>query len=334
MLSSLLDRATSSCINHRCEEAVDLLEEAVRLQPANSDLHYRLGICHSGGCRHNSLTNPDLAVGYLRQALSLTASSKDSLVCAGILDALGNAYAYSRQLPKEVRLEAALECHRTAAELYLSRNQLDDWAREEYNQGNAWCELPEEEYPDKWQQAIMHYEQALRERTKDKNPLRYAATMQNLGTAYRQIGSGDKTANVLKATDCYRRALQVYDLAGFPAQNAALHNNFGNAYLSLAVTDERIRRRCARRALEHLDRALRVRTRAEYPIDFAVTQYNRGQAFLLLVGDNPKDGYVKAVGCFQEAHDCFLLCGHAKSAKGARRQVQRVRQLAANHNHH
>jgi tetratricopeptide (TPR) repeat protein len=334
MLNSLLDRATSSCINLRCEEAVDLLEEAVRLQPANSELHYRLGICHSGGCRHNSLTNPDLAVEYLRQALSLTASSKDSLVCAGILDALGNAYAFSRQLPKKVRLEAALECHRTAAELYLSRNQLDDWAREEYNQGNAWCELPEEEYPDKWQQAILHYEQALRERTKDKNPLRYAATMQNLGTAYRQIGSGDKTANVLKATDCYRRALQVYDLAGFPVQHAALHNNFGNAYLSLAMTDERIRCRCAHRALEHLDRALRVRTRAEYPVDFAVTQYNRGQAFLLLVLDQPKDGYVKAVGCFQEAHDCFLLCGQAISAKAARQQVQRVRQLAANHNHH
>ena len=125
MLSSLLDRATSSCIKHRCQEAVDLLEEAVRLQPANSDLHYRLGICHSGGCRHNSLTNPDIAVEYLRQALSLTASSKDSLICAGILDALGNSYVYSRQLPKKVRLEAALECHRTAAEIYLSRNQMD-----------------------------------------------------------------------------------------------------------------------------------------------------------------------------------------------------------------
>jgi tetratricopeptide (TPR) repeat protein len=332
MMSSLLDRATTSCLHHRCEEAVDLLEEAVRLQPANSELHYRLGICHSGGCRHNSITNPDLAVGYLRHALSLTVSAKDSLICAGILDALGNAYAYSRQLPKKARLEAALECHRTAAQLYLGRNQLDDWAREEYNQGNAWCELPEDEYPEKWEQAIKNYENALRIRTKDKNPLRYAATLQNLGTAYRQITTGDKTANVLMATDCYRRALQVYDLSSFPVQYAALHNNFGNAYLSLAITNEDVRIRCAQHALEHLDRALRVRTRAEYPADFAVTQYNRGQAFLLLVEEDPQTGYVKAVGCFQEAHDCFLLCGHAKSAKSARQQVQRVRQMAAARN--
>jgi len=333
MFDSLLDKATTSCSSHRCEEAVDLLEEAVRLQPANSELHYRLGICHSGGCRHNSITNPDLAVGYLRHALSLTASSKDSLICAGILDALGNAYIYSRQLPKKARLEAALECHRTAAELYLSRDRLDDWAREEYNQGNAWCELPEEEYPDKWQQAIMHYEQALRVRTREKNPLRYAATLQNLGTAYRQLKMGDKAANVLKATDCYRRALQVYDLSSFPVQHAALHNNFGNAYLSLAMADDRIRSRCAHYALAHLERALRVRTRAEYPADFAVTQFNRGQAFLLQVAEDPQESYVRAAVCFQEAHDCFLLCGHAKSARAARQQVQRVRLLAANHNH-
>lgn len=333
MLDSLLDKAAASCTHHRCEEAVGWLEQAVRLQPANSDLHYRLGICHSGGCRHNSQTNPDLAVEYLRHALSLTASSEDALICAGILDALGNAYVYSRQLPKKARLEAALECHRTASGLYLSRDQLDDWAREEYNQGNAWCELPEDEYPEKWQQAIMHYEQSLRVRTREKHPERYAATLQNLGTAYRQLKAGYKFANVLKATDCYRRALQIYDLSTFPAQYAALHNNFGNAYLSLAMTNEAIQHRCALHALEHLDRALRVRTRAEYPEDYAVTQYNRGQAFLLLITDDPQDGYVKAVACFQEAHDCFLLCGHAVSAKAARQQVQRVRQMSANHNH-
>lgn len=247
MVNSLLDRATERCINHHCEEAVSLLEEAVRLQPANSELHYRLGICHSGGCRRNSLTNPDLAVEYLRRALSLTAESKDSLICAGILDALGNAYVYSRQLPKKARIEAALDCHRTAAALYKSKDQLDDWAREEYNQGNAWCELPEEDYPEKWERAVMHYEQALQVRTREKDPLRYAATMQNLGTAYRQLNTGDRTANVIRATDCYRRALRVYDLSAFPVQHAALYNNFGNAYLSLAMTDEKVRRSCALR---------------------------------------------------------------------------------------
>jgi tetratricopeptide (TPR) repeat protein len=331
MFGTLLDRAAESCVNHRCNEAVGLLEEAVRLQPANSDLHYRLGICHSGGCRLNSFTNADVAVEYLRQALALTAASNDSLICAGILDTLGNAYVCSRQLPKKARLEAALDCHRAAASLYRSRGQLDDWAREEYNQGNAWCELPEEEYPEKWQQAILNFEQALQVRTRDSNPFRYAATMQNLGTAYRQLKTGDKAANMMKAATCYRRALEIYDLSTFPVQHAALYNNLGNAYLSLAMTGEKIRRRCVRHALDHLDRALCVRTRGEYPADYAVTQYNRGQAFLLLAVENRRDSYINAVACFQEAHDCFLLCGQAKSARSARQQVQRIRRLAANH---
>ena len=333
MLTSLLERAEDNCMQHRCEAAVDLLEEAVRLQPSNPDLHFRLGVCHSGGCKFNSLTNPDLAVEYLRRALALTAPSDDSLICAGIIDALGNAYVYCRKLPKQARIEAALDCHRAAATLYLSWNQLDDWAREEYNQGTACCELPEDKYPEKWKHAIFHYEQALKVRTREKDPLRYAATMQNLGTAYRQLKSGDKATNARKATDCYRCAMEVYRLSTFPVQRAALHNNVGNAYLALAMADEKDRVRHARRALGHLDRSLRVRNRADYPVDFAVTQYNRGQAFLMLANEDPQDSYVKAVACFQEAHDCFLLCGQARSAKAARQQVQRVRLLASSHNH-
>jgi tetratricopeptide (TPR) repeat protein len=191
--------------------------------------------------------------------------------------------------------------------------------------------LPEEEYPDKWQEAITLYELALQVRTRAKNPLRHAATLQNLGTAYRQLKTGDKVANLLKSANCYRRALQIYDVSTFPMQHAALYNNLGNAYLSMAITDEKTRDRCARRAIRHLDRALRIRTRADHPDDYAVTQYNRGQAFLLLASDDPQASFVAAVACFQEAHDCFLLCGHAKSAKSARQQVQRVRLLAANH---
>lgn len=332
MSNSLLERATDKCTRHRCAEAVSLLEKAVRSQPANSDLHFRLGVCYSGGCCQNDVTNPDMAVEYLRRALSLTACSDDPLLCAGILDALGNAYVYSRQLPKKGRIEAALDCHRTAAELYKSHNQLNDWAREEYNQGNAWCELPEEDYPEKWEHAIHHYEQALEVRTLEKDPQRHAATLQNLGTAYRQLGTGDKVANVTRAAECYRRALEVYDASAFPLQHAALYNNLGNAYLSLAATGEQTRCSYALTAIEHLDQALRIRTRGDHPADYAITQYNRGQAFLLLAKDNPQASYVNAVACFQEAHDCFLLCGHAKSAKLARQQVQRVRRLAANHN--
>ena len=301
----------------------------MRLQPANSDLYYRLGICHSGGCRDNSLTNPTVAIEYLRNALSLTAPSDDSLLCASILDTLGNTYVTARRMPRKARLLAAIDCHGAAASLYQSRAQLEDWAREEYNLGNIWCEMPEDDYPDKWQQAIRHYEQALKVRTRERNPRCHAATLQNLGTAYRRLPDGNPVVNIMKAARCYRRALEIYDRKSSPEQYAALRNNLGNAYLSLAMVGGRNRQRCARHALEHLNRSLDVRTRAEFPVDYAVTQYNRGQAFLLLADGDPEACFLQATACFQEAHDCFLLGGHAKSARTARQQVQRVRLMAA-----
>ena len=56
---------------------------------------------------------------------------------------------------------------------------MDDWAREEFNQANIWCDLPEGNFPEKWPEAIHHYENALRVRTKPADPKRYAATMMN-----------------------------------------------------------------------------------------------------------------------------------------------------------
>ena len=38
MRSTLWDKIARSCTHHRCEETVDLLEEALRLQPANSSM--------------------------------------------------------------------------------------------------------------------------------------------------------------------------------------------------------------------------------------------------------------------------------------------------------
>ena len=57
---------------------------------------------------------------------------------------------------------------------------IEDWAREEFNQANCWCELSEREYPPQWAEAIHHYENALQVRTDAKDPKGYAATMMNL----------------------------------------------------------------------------------------------------------------------------------------------------------
>jgi hypothetical protein len=70
-MQSLVEEAERKCDQQQCEDAIGLLEEAVRIQSGKAQLHYQLGFCHSGGCRRHSLTDPDMAVEYLRHALSL-----------------------------------------------------------------------------------------------------------------------------------------------------------------------------------------------------------------------------------------------------------------------
>ncbi len=296
MLDQVLKDAAGCCTEERCEEAVALLEEAVRIQPGNPGLYYRLGACQSGGCRAHAAANPQLAIEYLRHALSLSGSPAASALRARVLDTLGNLYG------RDGRNEEALECHTGAAALYWSRGELEDWARAEFNLANACCDL------EKWAEAITHYQHALEIRTRECQPVRYAATLENLGTAWRQSG------NVLKALDCYRRALHVYTAAVFPAQNAGLHNNIGNAWLSLEG------QRNARRALRHLNRSLALRARSGP--DYAATQFNRGQAFLRL-GD-----MTAAAGCFREAYTCWTACNRTTQAEMALRELERIGAMA------
>jgi tetratricopeptide (TPR) repeat protein len=298
MLDRVLENAARCCTEERCEEAVDLLEQAVRLQPGNPGLYYRLGACQSGGCRAHAEVNAPLAIEYLRHALSLSNGPAASALRARVLDTLGNLYG------RTGRSEEAAECHAGAAALYRGRGELEDWARAEFNLGNVCCEL------EKWAEAITHYEHALEVRTRDCQPARYAATLDNLGTAWRQLPSGDRSGNILKALDCYRRALRVYTAAVFPVQNASLHNNIGNAWLSLEG------QRNARRALRHLNRSLALRAPTGH--EYAATQFNRGQAFLRL-GDQ-----VAAAGCFREACACWTTCNQTSHAEMALRQLERI----------
>ena len=320
-LQSFCEEAERKCGQQQCEDAIRLLEEVVHIQSDSAQLYFQLGFCRSGGCRQHSLTSPDVAVEHLRQALSLAKTSREPLLRAKILETLGNTLVESHSGSQLDRLREALACHREAAQIFQDRNLLDDWAREEFNQANTLCDLPESEFPDKWAQAIGHYENALRVRTRAKDPKRFAATMMNLGTAFRLLPSGAKTDNVLKSVQCYRRALRVYTLQASPAQYATLCNNLGNACLSYPARDDRSLKRHARQAINHFQRALGVWNSQENPCRRALVQYNRGCAYLRLAA---REDVARAVGCLSEACEGSMPCGRPDIAAMARAQLEKI----------
>ena len=326
-LNSWLQKATGQCREHQCEACIATLVEAVPAEPHNCAIHFQLGICCGGTCRVHLQTSPEIALTYLRLALTLVNPSEQMKERAQILSAMGNTWLISGQESHAVRLQAAISCFKDAARTYLGFGNLEAWAREEYNLGNSYCELPEETTPGKWEEAISHYQSALQIRTKERDRIRFAATQENLGTAYRGLSAGDKAVNVRRAIICYRQALRVFTPSEFPTQNAALHNNLGNAYASFPSGDFAERGKNMRRALRHFDRALRIRNRVSFPCDYAVTQFNRGGTFLRLALDapHPQQYLRSAQFCFREAGSGFAQAGQVARTRAAQEQAEQVR---------
>jgi tetratricopeptide (TPR) repeat protein len=190
------------------------------------------------------------------------------------------------------------------------------------------CELAETGDPSMWEQAVRHYSSALCVRTEKVDPVRFAATAHNLGTAYRELPSGDRAANLRNAIGCYCTAFRVYIGAHLAEKCADLHNNLGNAYLNLpdppAAPCKNIRR-----ALRHYALALRVRTKKNRPCDYAVTQFNRGQGYLLLAACDCVGNVQPAATCFREALDGFLLCGDGTNAEMVTRRLADLERLSS-----
>lgn len=304
--------AAKQCAQQACESAIEQLESALTLQPGNAELSHQLGICYSGSCRLHRLVSLPLAIEYLKHAVSLVGHHAPQGVRARYLDSLGNALRSQHQFGE------ALSPLTEAGSLYKQLNAVDDWARTEFNLGNVCCDLAEAGQCPMWNEAVQHFLVSLHVRTEESDPLRFAATMQNLGTAYRHLvdNSPKNAANVLR---CYRTALRIYRRNGRSDKCADVHNNLANAYLTLPEPQPSSCRN-VRRALRHYLLALEVRTRTDKPHDYAVTQFNCGQAYLRLARCDPASTRQAAV-CFQEAFDAFVASGDLDGAGHVRKQA-------------
>lgn len=275
-----VESAEMACVQEECEEAIGLFERAIWEQSGNYNLYFKLGLCYSGGCRQHANVSAEMAATYLRQALRLLGGA-DSSKRAPILDALGNALSQTAGASRTEALREAIAVQVESAGIYRSEGESDDWARVEFNLGNSLCELAETAGEDHWWEAVSHYEEALQVRTREKDPERHAALLENLGSAYRHV-------DARHAIDCYRRALQICRRLDDPERCAAIENNLGNAYLSLPETDRRMAIRNARSALQHFDRALRLKAPDTDAAVYAIAEGNRDRARWRLSRIQPK----------------------------------------------
>ncbi len=151
------------------------------------------------------------------------------------------------------------------------------------------------------EEAVAAYREALKERTRERVPLDWAMTQNNLGTALRCLGERESgTQRLEQAVATYREALKEYTRERFPLGWAMTQNNLGNALGTLGERESGKAR--LEEAVAAYREALKEYTRERVPLDWAMTQNNLGNALSALGERESGTGRLEeAVAAYREA---------------------------------
>ncbi len=127
------------------------------------------------------------------------------------------------------------------------------------------------------QRSIDIYDRALADYPRERAPLDWAATQNNLGNALATLGERESgTAQLDEAVAAYREALKEYTCERAPLDWAMTQDNLGNALETLGERESGTAR--LNEAVAAHREALKERTRERAPLGWAGTQNNLGNA--------------------------------------------------------
>jgi tetratricopeptide (TPR) repeat protein len=230
--------------------------------------------------------NLELAIDCYQQALQVRTQAALPQDWAMTQNNLGTAYQDRILGDRAENLELAIDCYRQALQVYTQAALPQDWAMTQNNLGTAYQKRILGDRAENLELAIDCYRQALQVYTQAALPQDWAMTQNNLGTAYQKRILGDRAENLELAIECYQQALQVYTQAALPQDWAMTQNNLGNAYKERILGDspeERLRQRAKNLelAIDCFQQALQVHTQQAFPREWAKTQNNLGEAYIL-----------------------------------------------------
>ena len=151
------------------------------------------------------------------------------------------------------------------------------------------------------EEAIVSYRETLEHYTRERAPLDWAKTQNNLGNALRSLGERESgTERLEQAVAAYRQALQERTRERVPLDWAMTQNNLGNALLRLGERESGTER--LEQAVAAYRQALQERTRERVPLDWASTQNNLGLALGRLgERESGTERLEQAVAAYREA---------------------------------
>ncbi len=131
------------------------------------------------------------------------------------------------------------------------------------------------------EEAVEAYSEALKEWTRDRVPLQWAMTQNNLGAALQTLGARESgTGRLEEAVSAFREALKEWTRARVPIDWAMTQNNLGIALRALGERESGTAR--LEEAVAAYREALKEYTRDRVPLQWAMTQNNLGNALQTL----------------------------------------------------
>src|ERR1700736_3884492 len=178
------------------------------------------------------------------------------------------------------------------------------------------------------EEAAAAYREALKESRRERVPLGWAGTQNNLGLALWRLGERESgTAKLEEAVAAFREALQELTRARVPLDWARTQMGLGTALLSLGERESGTAR--LEEAVAAYREALQERTRTRVPLDWAGTTGNQGVAMILLAKRRRDAKMAKLAG--QQIEAAFMTSrdgGDAYSAAYYEAQLPEARALA------
>jgi tetratricopeptide (TPR) repeat protein len=331
------------------EALKELTRERVPLDWARTEIGLGLVLWRLGRRENGTAKLEEAAIAY-REALKEWTRERVPLDWAMAQDSLGTALAdVGRRESGTAKLEEAVAAYREALKERTRERVPLEWAGTQHNLGtalaalgrrqNGTARLEEDEVDFKdvvarrasdllgepraraagdgtntLLVALFAFRQALKEWTRERVPLEWAGTQNNLGLALAELGRGHKcgtaepwnihgTAPLEEAAIAYREALKEWTRERVPLDWAMAQNNLGNALHQLWECESRTAMRLLpslqtglpqgghaagdgttklEEAVAAYREALKERTRERVPLNWAISFGNEGIALMLL----------------------------------------------------
>ena len=142
-----------------------------------------------------------------------------------------------------------------------------------------------------FQNAIVHFNNALRIYTEARQPRAWAHVNNLLGAAYRELAPFTDTPGeqIQKSITAFNNALRVFTEEKLPGDWADTNNNLGTAYKALASFSPNPAKQI-QKAIVAYNNALRVRSEEKHPREWAMTKSNLGNAYRALAPHSANPG--------------------------------------------